>query len=428
MENKTLKATLSLIRQLASSAKVSGKQGRADFLTSRLHVCGTEPDLLSFVQKLAGQLQSELQYVGGERFLNFMTVHQAPDAPAVLAWLRENTMIAAMICTLKREKDAEGDFSAEIDDILNEIEISGFNGDTGTALPAASSDAVITVRLLSPLAHGSDQKAGNNTLFRRMQVLSTTGGTLSLPFYAGNAFRGQMRDLLADHYLTALGLAPRKDDPPCRLWFFHALYAGGALEENSKQAKTLAQKLGGNGAVKAEGVHELRDIIPPLSVLGTALGNRVLSGRVNVCDFRPVCREWGTGEIPVHELFEWTFLTRREDYENHEAGKNSAMIANTETLKAGTTMIGGIDISDHATEIERSCIGKGLELMQAVGFLGAENRRGLGQAQIYLDNAPDGSRYDEYLAENRLNILTYLEDIGAINASGELNFGGDSAA
>jgi CRISPR/Cas system CSM-associated protein Csm3 (group 7 of RAMP superfamily) len=144
-----------------------------------------------------------------------------------------------------------------------------------------------------------------------------------------------------------------------------------------------------------------------------------------MCDFHPQCIEWDTGVIPVGNLFEWAYLTRREDYENHEEGKNVSMIVNTECLKAGTVLDGGMDISEHLTEIERACIGMGLKLLQDTGYIGAENRRGLGQVDIKIENAPNYEAYETYLREKRLEILTYLEEIGAINASGELNFSGD---
>lgn len=286
-----------------------------------------------------------------------------------------------------------------------------------------SYDIDFEIECLAPLSHGADIKAGNATLFRRAQVLSNTGQVLSLPFYAGNAIRGKMRDLLAVHFLSSLGLEPSKSKPPCSLWFFHALYAGGALEENSEQAKTLGKRLGSGGAVNMSGIHEFRDTIPMLSLLGTALGNRILAGRINVADCRPICTEWGTGDQPVGTLFEWQYLTRREDHEAHEQGDNHSMIANTECLKSGTILKGGIDIAGHITDLEVSCLQKGISLLQEHGYLGAESRRGFGKVNLkahYHDIDTHDGYYNKYLSDNKKAILEYLENISAIEKQGSL--------
>lgn len=273
---------------------------------------------------------------------------------------------------------------------------------------------MITLRVecQAPLAHGADSKAGNATLFRRLPVLTEAGETLHLPYYSGNAVRGQMRDLLADHFLAAIGLTPSRSTPPVALWFFYALYAGGALEEQSDAQKALKKSLGDNGAIRAMGIREFRRMLPSLSLLGCALGNRVLPGRCQVADLRPVCREWGTGTQAVAELLTWEYLTRREDFEDHT--EHHGMIANTEVLRAGVTLEGGID-HDHAMDaIERAALGRGLQLLADRGFLGAENRRGFGRVTISLTGAPDPSPYDVFLAEKREEILDYMKSIEAM--------------
>jgi hypothetical protein len=410
-DQDTLKATLDMTRAVAKAADIKIHRGFTDFLADRIVQATTQPTLLAMMERLAALLNTQMEYVGAAKVAAFMRNVNAFDAPAVLDWLRDYPRVVAMIVMQRSDES----YQECIQDLT--IEVSA--RDKGVALPTRRPAIPITVTCLSPLAHGADTKAGNATIFRRMQVLSDTGQVLALPFYAGNALRGQLRDLLADHFLAALGLTPRKDDPPCNLWFFHALYAGGALEENSAQAKALSKRLGANGAVRADGVHELRNMLPPLSLLGTALGNRVLSGRVNVCDLRPRCQEWGNGAIPVGNLFEWTYLTRREDHENHAEGDHSGMIANTECLKAGTILEGGIDLSDHATIVEQSCLAKGLMLLQSHGYLGAENRRGLGLVEIELKNIANPIDYEAYLESHKAEILTYLTAIGAINAPGQ---------
>lgn len=408
---------MDMVRAEKRASQINVSRNFTDFLSDRIVQAGTEPTLLAFTERLSGLLDCDSGYIGGDVVARMMAVVSGGDAAAVLEWVRQYPRIVAMVASLKEDTD----YTAA----LEQIEVAPV-ADRGTALPGRAPQVGLSITCESPLAHGADTKAGNATIFRRCQVLSTTGQVLALPFYAGNAIRGQMRDLLADDFLRALGLTPRRDKPPCKLWFFHALYAGGALEENSAQAKAIAKKLGNNGAVKAEGIHELRDMIPHLSALGYALGNRIISGRLNVCDCRPRCAEWGSGETPVASLMEWTYLTRREDHEGHADDSHSGMIANSECLRAGTVLDGGLDIHDHATDVERSAIGRGLELLAERGWLGAENRRGLGQVSIALESAPGSDVYTACLADNKDKILDYLETIGAINARSELDLGGDT--
>jgi hypothetical protein len=198
------------------------------------------------------------------------------------------------------------------------------------------------------------------------------------------------------------------------LWFFHALYAGGALEESSAAEKGIGKLLGKNGAARAEGFYQVRNMLPTLSLLGVALGNRILNGRVQVMDLRPRCREWGTGELPVYELFEWQFLTRRDDYEGHGKGDNASMIANTECLKAGVTLDGGMDTDANITDVERSALGHGIRLLANRAKLGAEIRRGFGDVEILSDNATSPDPYKSFMAEHKGEILEFLVEIGAI--------------
>jgi len=408
----------------------------------------------------------EMQYISPPKLAAFMQVTTHADAGAMLAWLRENAKIAAAILTLKSDKrDDKVTFEVipppkddvlikyqdvqdteEYRQILEAIDLPPADQvkNTGHALTQRQHDIPIKMTCLSPLSHGGDMKAGNSTLFRRQQVISTTGCLLTLPYIDGNAPRGLLRDFLGIHLLSSLTDHPFKNiqwgirnpkglkdtiirffqefsgGKPSKLWLYHALFSGGALEENSSAMKKIHQKLGGNGASNAAGIHEFRNMIPMLSVLGSALGNRIINGSINVCKFEPECAEYGTGDLHEFDLMTWNFITRRDDDEDRPLDEKShAMIANTECLKAGTVLHGGIDYHLIATDVELSCVGKGLELWRDYGFFGAANRHGLGEIRLEFD-APSGDLYESYIADNKAKILQYFEDIGGINESGKL--------
>ncbi|MBI5056974.1 MAG: hypothetical protein HZB61_10210 [Nitrospirae bacterium] len=404
--NETLKATLDMVRTISQASQVKTKRNFTDFLADKIVQASAEPSLLSAIERLSGLINAAPGEVYQPALAAFVKACSDGNAAAALRWLREYPRVAAMLTMLKA-----GDY----EDTISTLELPEDAGESGTALPAGKHEIEISMTCLSPLAHGSDTKAGNATLFRRMHVLSTTGAVLSLPFYAGNALRGLIRDILADDLIKSLGLVPRRDKPPVALWFFHALYAGGALEENSEAAKKLKKELGGDGTVKAQGIHEFRDTLPGLSLLGCALGNRILCGRAKFADLRPSCKQWGNGEVDAAQLFEWLYLTRREDHEEH--ADHSGMIANTECLRAGTVLYGGIDLDVHANELERSALGRALKLLAERGYIGAENRRGMGRVSVNIENAPTPEPYEKYLSEQKNNIAEYLEKLGAIQCT-----------
>lgn len=402
--NETLKATMDMIRSIGYSSRVKHSRTFLDFFSDRIMQCATQPTLMSAVQRLSRLMDSDPGEIPGGVASAFLKACFNGDTSAILIWLRENYPIAAMLKALKQE-----DYLACIEN----IEIYSTDSD-GSAIRDIPHDINLTFTCVSPLAHGADVKAGNASLFRRMDVLATNGSVIRLPFYAGNALRGQMRDLLADDLVRALGLVPRRDKPPLSLWFFQVLYSGGSLEENSKAEKALRDRLGQPGFVRSAGIYEFRNMLPTTSILGTALGSRILPGRIQVGDMRPACKQWGNGDIEASNLFEWLYLTRHEDHEEHE--ENHSMIATTEALKAGTILHGGIDLDRLATDIEKSALGHGLQLLAKSGYIGAENRRGLGRVKVEWDAIPSPDPYKAYLQSTREVILQYLSDLGAINA------------
>lgn len=400
-----MKATIQMFRRLRQTSRIKTNRNLEGFFAERMMRAFSRASLVDAMEELSQSLDSSTEYVGGRVLAEFIHEANGPQAPAILAWCREHPKLVAMLASLRDDDD--------LDAALQAIQLPEIREDDDSVVTVQPTyDVTIQVYCLTGLAHGADAKAGNATLFRRRAVITETGCHLYLPVYAGNALRGKMRDLLADHLVRSLGLDASRSKPSLALWAFHVLYAGGVLEGGASKVDAA---LGKAGAVRTDGIRYLRNMLPMLSLLGTAIGNRVIPGRIYVGDLRPHCREWGNGERPASELFAWEFLTRRDDYEGRtEDDDTSAMIAETEVLKPGTQMTGGIDIDDHASSLDRACLGRGLQLLAEHGKLGAENRRGLGKVRIEYDGAPDPEEYDQFLADNRAAILDYLEGLGAL--------------
>lgn len=406
MRNKYLFETINIINQIKSASQIKVKRNFMNFFSDRIRQAVTEPTLIRAIERLQSLVSVEISRINKKALIEFIKTASKPEANDILNWLREYPNLAAMISFLNHNDAMEA---------IEQVDIVSQKKKPGSAVLRRLFDIEIKIKCTTPLAHGGDYKAGNATLFRRMDVLSDTNSILSLPYYAGNAIRGQIRDLLADHFLISLDIMPRRDNPPIKLWFFYCLYSGGTLEEKNRATAAIS-KLAGATTQKAENIKYIRNMMPALSLLGFAVGNRILPGRCNFGDFRPVCKEWGYSNsiLSVGELFEWIFFTRRDDYEGHEDNENASMIINTECLKAGTELHGGIDISQHASDIEKGALAKGLLLLKKNGYIGAENRRDLGGIKIEYNNLPDVKPYEDFLKEKKQNIIEFLNKIEAI--------------
>jgi hypothetical protein len=399
----SVRKTVDFLKSAWVSSQIDGSRNKVDIFTDRLTKALSEPTLALAMEQLMRSVNTSAERFHPLTATEMVRLASSADGPRLHRWLREQTKMVVMMVLVKDD--------AVLDEVLAEIKLP--DGElSGSAVPRQPYAIQIRAKCETPLSHGSDSKAGNATLFRRIAVLATNGNVLELPYYSGNALRGQMRDLLADHFVSSIGLQPDRSKPAVALWFFYALYCGGALEEKSAAMKAIRKELGDHGAVRSDGIREFRQHLPALSLLGCALGNRVLPGHVQFADLRPVCVEWGTGNQPIAEMMSWEFLTRREDHEDHE--EHHGMIANTEVLRTGVELEGGIDMDSAMPEMEKSALGCGLRLLAKRGMLGAENRRGLGRVNMGIEGIPDESVYLDYLATERENIVEYLRQIAAL--------------
>ena len=378
-----------VLRLLSATSTIAGGRRRADYLADRIRQAATGEDLPAFVERLGSLLGSPP--LPGDAVASVLVSGPQP----VLAWLREHPKLAAALCFVPRD---------ELEGAVEDLALPDAEGEGGVA-PTIDHDLPLRVTLLSPLSHGGDEKSGNAILLRR-QVILTDRGRLRMPFYGGNAVRGQMRDLLAEHLVTALGA------PPLAQWFFHLLYAGGGLHEADGATKPFMERLGATSA-KAPAVREMRDMLPAVSLLGGAVRNRIFAGRVMFGDLRPVCREHAGGTHAIDELIEWSYFTRRDDREER-GDEHAGMIVSLECLRAGTVLVGGVDVEGCATPLERACLGHGLRLLAEYGRLGGGNARGYGSCRIEGDGWPDPAPYLAHVRERRDAILDYLAAVGAL--------------
>lgn len=305
-------------------------------------------------------------------------------------------------------------------------------------------DLVMTA--LAPIAHGGESR-GTVQTFHQQKVLGPAG-VQEIPTVTANSLRGQLRRSCMEVALEAAGI------DSLSLPAVHLLFSGGALEAGGRGGK----------AVDLNAEREMRELLPPLSVFGAAVGGRIIEGKMTFSGpVYPVCREvehllpapLRSGILPsVWELSDLQEYTRRDDAKtehgrgylatgelraledgerkardrkaNHEpdleAGQHQQMRYGVQCLAAGTRFWVAAMLRS-ATPAERASFIAGLCRWGADARLGGMTGRGHGKVAVKCEtvNLPDplerGTDGDPLaigatlLGEAAVQVADYLKEI-----------------
>lgn len=266
-----------------------------------------------------------------------------------------------------------------------------------------------TYEAQTPITHGSDEDFGMEQRFRTLEMAVRENGDLyheEIPIISGNSIRGQLRDLLAEDLLLRLS-----DDGPLQIHdtLSNSLYAGGTLTRDS-----------GPGKLKRRMIANIRENIPMLSLLGTAIGSQMIQGRLNMGMLVPVATETSsyTGRESDHSVFEFvdeTFYTRMDDREGGRMDDEDAqqMRYKIQIMTPGTRFDHWMAL-EGASDTERSCLGHAFELFGESPHLGGMKATGHGQVRYEYDDAlPDAEAYREWIDDNRKDLHEFVLDLDA---------------
>ncbi|WP_337653219.1 hypothetical protein [Halomontanus rarus] len=260
-----------------------------------------------------------------------------------------------------------------------------------------------------PVSHGADTSTGIVQRLRTQKVNVTdpdTGEvyTEDVPVISGNSLRGQLRDLLATDFLERIS-----ESDPIELHdpLFNTFYSGGTLQREAGPAK-----------IKRRMIQDVREYIPPLSLLGSAVGSQLFDGRLDMGNLWPVCLE--TRDItgiddhrPVYGAYvDSTFYTRSDDREGGRQGDETVqqMRYRVHVLTPGTPFAHTMALRG-ASDIERACLGHAFDLFAEQPTIGGMSARGHGLVDFEYDDAlPDADLYLEYIADNRDEIRAFVEE------------------
>lgn len=262
---------------------------------------------------------------------------------------------------------------------------------------------IITAR--SPIHHGGNEKTGSTVGFRRMDML-TNEGLQEVPYIEGNAVRGRMRRLLTKDFADRIGYS----SPSARI--YHFLHAGGNLEKVEKKD---------SGTINLEMRRKIRELLPPISLLGSSLYNQAFASKLQVGKMYPVCKELKgiTHDLEsshsFHEFMTTTFHTRKDDLhaERDDAANPQQMLVEIECMVLGTRYTHEIVLND-PTPLEESCFSHLMDLWVSSGSVGGKAAIGFGDIQCRYDmpKLEDSRMYLKFLEDRKVDICKLLDRLG----------------
>ena len=252
----------------------------------------------------------------------------------------------------------------------------------------------------APIIH-TEETIGNVARIKRIKVLDA-GKPVLVPALSGNGFRGQLRDLIGDHFTEMV----REDDNLVTMsrLMYGVIFSGGVLREKYKKLGTHMESL--------------MQAVPLLRVMGSAFGNRMMPSKISVSHLVPLAQETGSyladtlAELPesghalvehlaeyranlpaVEELtFEEGPLTRKKDEENPvltrnvelsgEAVEQQQMIYHVECITGGTMMLQRVGSKFPLSEVELGCLLDGLCAFARAPFVGGRGAAGYGRVEF----------------------------------------------
>lgn len=277
-----------------------------------------------------------------------------------------------------------------------------------------------TLTAISEVHHGGDEHTGNVRLLRTIKLFDPgQGRVVRLPIISGNAIRGVLRRRIMHDLLE------RIDYGPTSTKLHHALFSGGSLEGGSDA-----------GALDLAFRRHLTGTVPPLALLGSAIGNTILPGQL-ICNMaRPFCREtaWALRkqgydderlEFGSRSFRDFTFTTRHDDLRDWESGESNQMIVTFEYFAAGTMFAHSFQVK-HTTPLLESTLAMMVDLWQSEPTIGGKAAGGFGQLEIEYDGLPGPNAYESFVARETPAIRETL-DVLANHLEGRAKPGVDHA-
>jgi len=264
-----------------------------------------------------------------------------------------------------------------------------------------------TLKALSPIFHGGNEKTGSVVLLNRQKFI-TDNGAEEIPIISGNAIRGVLRRLIMSDMLEQVGYELDVSTPRGQK-LYHALFTGGVLE-------TVDEK--SSGVIDLALKRSIVETLPPVRLFGFSIGNQIIESKLKVGQGLPICTEL-IAYLPVHpahsiyELLSHHYQTRKDDLKaEREKGEQAVqMLIEHEVFAAGTEFYHEFKLED-PDEIDKSCLARVIELWKTKPYIGGKSAIGLGELKITYNLSETSERYLNFLQDHKKEIIDLLNQLG----------------
>ena len=235
-------------------------------------------------------------------------------------------------------------------------------------------------------------------------------GESPIPYINGNAIRGKLRRLLMLDFFLRLGIAPEELPPK----LYHTFFTGGALESSDAAS----------GIIDLEIRKKIKALFPVISLLGCALENQMIPGKLKIGHAFPVCLEYAPylpnnlkederAKISVKTFTDESFNTRKDDLraEREEDEQAVQMKIEFECFIPGTKFYHWM-ATEYVNDLEASCFGRFIEIFREAPFLGGKLSSGNGEVTFnYHSEFPGSGVYLEFLRNEKNAIIDLIETL-----------------
>ena len=269
-----------------------------------------------------------------------------------------------------------------------------------------------TIKLESPLHHGSSEQYGTSKLLLTLPTIVINDNDefeiINIPAVHGNSIRGYLRRLIMQDLLDEIDYELNSKK------LYHFLFTGGMLE-------AVASK--DSGFINIPLKTRIRETLPPISLLGSALGNQMFDGKLKCMIANLICKEnaetYGLNKNNYHSCYELQYTdfgTRLDDLKTKTEDENAQQMKyDFETVVKGSTFHHEFILED-TNPVEYSCFQRMLKLWEERPFLGGKSNTGYGKISFQYTTMINTSDklYLNFLKDNAENIKSLLEELSSI--------------